>query len=1019
MQESAIEATNVRKNGGDADRSRPGFRRSSRRETTIRRAVLAIVALPLAAVILVLGLRAADDIERYRATGDVAEATQVVTRLSRLETALILEQVDALDLVSVATSDFAESELLTERIRPDATEAVEARFAASVVRTDAALNEALSAGDLNDELRARMDVLTSVRERSLERNITPAELDLFYDRFADSAGQAKAQPTSLLANASNPEIREGTVRQRQLTTMALGTAALRRDLTTAVGRLAAFVNVEWDSLATSSRRTRVAVEAVDEAGRDHLGPSWQSASGNIYDALDSVDTWSLQFQAESPATIDAALDDMLAARRTNLDHTILTIDLLEQNLEDIGVSTSSDQRRALTSLSLTAALLVAVLVLAASFAIRIGQSIISPLELAAGMARKVGEGNLDVEPISAEGPAEVAEVSEALNSLVRSVDLIKQQAEALGAANLDAPVLNETLPGDLGRSLEASIGVWRRATEEAQHANAVTKAVAEATSDAQLTFDDRMEVIDANPAAAALFGRTRSELRGEALKSLLHTNSNDVTEALERSGIFAGEATAKSTDGDIQTIVTATRVSTNSTIVHSVSIRDVSVRQQLIDRLTAQVRRDRLTGLVSRARLFELLTDRLTSGSAGVVVVSLDRFKMTNDRFGQEIGDRVLMDVADRLTRLTREGDILARTGGDEFVVVPGIAGSGSVSSPLGLEQLRQRAETVLTNLQRPYEIDGRTIAVSASVGVAAGSDDAERAVLDATLAAQEAKVRGGGLVQAYDAALKERLADRDAIRDDLIEALENDELVLWYQPVVDAGDGSLVGLEALVRWPKPDGTMVQPGEFIPIAEESNLIVRLDEWVIDRACRQLAEWTDGEMSQVHIAINVSARHLSEGELAVTVAASSKRWSVAPERLAIEITESYLADDVDQLREVLAEVHRGGNKLLMDDFGTGYSSLSYLQELPFDVLKIDRAFVNKLGDSRQSRIIAETLITLGKTLDMTVLAEGIETHEQAEILTAMGVDQLQGFFIARPMAPELLRPRYSSHEETSR
>ncbi len=981
-------------------------------QDSIRNTLFAAVVAPLAALAIVLGFLIAPNVGSVREAGQVSDAAENFIALSRLRTALELEKVDSIELVSIATSDFAASNLLVDRIDPADETELQARFEQSVRRTDAALSDASSSGQITGELRERQAQLEAIRDRTVELTVTPAEIDLFYSRFAEAAGTTKAQPKAVLTGASNPEVRVAVAKQQALADAAVSTAALRSDLSMAVGFLASSVRLEWDALRDSTNTAFLTTSLVEpgDAGRER----WDAEISALHSSFNPIIAWTASPPSVSGEEIDVAIANLVEAREASYDTTIVAAELLEMSLEDIEVLTEQDRRHSWSRVVLSVAALMVTLTVAVLVAIRLSKSIITPLEHVAGVARRVGEGNLDVGLVKSDGPAEVAEVSVALNSLVTSLDLIKQQAGAFSRGEPDSPAFERKIPGDLGRSLDSSIGEWRRATAAAQQANAVTTAIDEAASEALLRCDADWRILSANPAAASMFGRSRSRLRGDLLTNLVEPEEGTLEEAFSRSNRFSGPAVAHAVDGEIKTAVVATRVSTGNEVVHAVSIRDASERQELLDRLNTFVRQDRLTGLASRHRLFELLSSRLDDGAVGVVVIAVDRFKATNDLHGEDIGDQVLAEMADRLRKVVRGDDIVARTGGDEFVIVPSIAGS-SPDSGLGLHQLTKRAELFLAEIERPYRIDGLGVCLTASVGVAVSNNeaDAQRVVQDATLAVQEAKSRGGGHVLAYDTELKNEFAQRVVIRNELEEAIAQNELELWYQPVVAASGGELVGVEALVRWPKPDGTMTMPGDFIPVAEESDLIVRLDEWVIDQACRQLSEWSDGPLSNAHIAVNISGRHFVDGDLAATILASTTRWAIDPHRLAIEVTESYLADDTADVRDTLDRVHKLGARLLIDDFGTGYSSLAYLQDLPFDVLKIDRAFVNRMGQSTASRAIVQALISLAKTLDLTVLAEGIETADQAIELAKMGVDQLQGFHIARPMPPTPLNSGFAA------
>ncbi len=413
---------------------------------------------------------------------------------------------------------------------------------------------------------------------------------------------------------------------------------------------------------------------------------------------------------------------------------------------------------------------------------------------------------------------------------------------------------------------------------------------------------------------------------------------------------------------------------------------------------------DGLSGLPNRV----LLVDRLrlalaraarSSALTGVLFIDLDRFKDVNDRCGHQAGDEVLIEASARLDAGIRGGDTIARMGGDEFVVL--------------CEDLSHEGEALVLaeRLQRlvltPFQLgSGEQHLLTASIGIAvAGPDDAdpESLLRDADAAMYRAKDLGGARHELFNEAMRDRVLDRLRTERALGRALEQGELRLHYQPIVSLDGRQTEGTEALVRWQDPELGMRSPAEFIPVAEKSSLILRLGEWVIGEACRQAALWrADGRHNELlPVNVNLAARQLADERLPEVVRAAVAQVGLDPGDLALEITESALIEDAEVPAKTLAELRDLGVGVMLDDFGTGYSSLSYLQRFPVDVLKIDRSFVASLSEGSPASAIVGAIVGMGHALGLRVVAEGIETEEQAAEALRLGCDSAQGFLFARP------------------
>jgi len=434
-----------------------------------------------------------------------------------------------------------------------------------------------------------------------------------------------------------------------------------------------------------------------------------------------------------------------------------------------------------------------------------------------------------------------------------------------------------------------------------------------------------------------------------------------------------------------------------------VAATDVTARRKAQARLLQAAFYDPLTGLPNRA----LFKDRLEIAFArakgreaarfAVFFLDLDRFKLVNDSLGHRAGDELLVQIARRLESCRRAGDTVARLGGDEFtLLVEGVATD---------EEAIAVAERVHRSLMPPYMIEGHEVFAGASIGIALGGPATERVehlLRDADTAMYRAKVRGCRHA-VFDSSMHERAMAALRIENELRRALERGELRVHYQPIVELSSSKILGVEALVRWEHRERGLVPPSEFIPLAEETGLVVPLGHWVLDEACRALSTLPE----RITLSVNLSGRQLLQPEFCTELKEMLARCRIDPSRLRLELTESMLIGNGAAAIAALTQLRGTGVRLCIDDFGTGYSSLSYLHELPIDSLKIDRSFVGAMGDDERKIKIVQSILVLGKALGIDVVAEGVETQEQVDVLRRLGCERAQGYFFARPVPLEQL------------
>ena len=429
--------------------------------------------------------------------------------------------------------------------------------------------------------------------------------------------------------------------------------------------------------------------------------------------------------------------------------------------------------------------------------------------------------------------------------------------------------------------------------------------------------------------------------------------------------------------------------------------RDVSERRHAEEQIEYQAYHDALTGLPNRLLFRDRLTVALAHArrhetSLAVMFLDLDRFKNVNDTLGHTLGDELLRIVADRLRHVLREGDTIARMGGDEFTIL--------LSDLRSAEDAAKIAQKLLDAVAEPMPIEGHELFVTTSIGISLYPDDGDSAdslLKNADNAMYRAKETGRNAFQLCTRAMNNRAAERLSVENSLRRAIERNELLIHFQPLIHLASRETVGMEALLRWERPGHGIVPPATFIDIAEETRLIVPIGEWVMRRACFQAKQWQRGAYPTIRVSVNLSPRQFQQADLVAVVADALDASELEPRFLELEITESTAMLNMDRTIATLGELHRLGVRIALDDFGTGHSSLNYLRRFPIDRLKIDREFVQEIERSRSTRAIIAAVVEMARGLDLAVTAEGVETHPQVDFLAAQGCEEVQGYLFGRP------------------
>jgi len=563
-----------------------------------------------------------------------------------------------------------------------------------------------------------------------------------------------------------------------------------------------------------------------------------------------------------------------------------------------------------------------------------------------------------------------------------------------------------------GRAFRA-YGTVSDVTERYRSEEALRRAAAvfETATEAIVIADAFGNIVDVNSAFSSITGYEQGDVIGENAE-ILNSHQHEfefyqeIAAEIEQSGKWEGEIWIRHKNNTAiatWSSIGRTLGRESSTEQFVAVFNDMTERKDAEEVISHQATYDLLTGIPNRSLFIDRLSqETLRAGQSGegvaLIFIDLDGFKKINDTLGHSAGDEVLQIAAERIKQSIRNIDTTARVGGDEFaVIVP------KLSDPVDAEIVAKR---ILEEMAVPMSVQGQDVVTTASIGISvfpADSDDDEGLLRDADIAMYRSKNGGGNSIEFFTAEMNERAMRRMQVELQLQHALELEEFELHYQPIVSLPEGRMVGVEALLRWHNAELGVVEPGEFIPVAESTGIIVPIGAWVLETACRQVKEWQEAGWSDLRVAVNLSPREVDRGDAVESISNALDKSGLAPGFLEIEVTERVLLDDVETAGSAFRAIKDLGVRLCIDDFGTGYSSLSYLRNYPFDVLKIDRAFVSDAAQHASGVSLLRAIVSMAESLELEVIAEGVETAEQFDMLCELGCGFAQGYHFCAPLS----------------
>jgi diguanylate cyclase (GGDEF)-like protein/PAS domain S-box-containing protein len=567
---------------------------------------------------------------------------------------------------------------------------------------------------------------------------------------------------------------------------------------------------------------------------------------------------------------------------------------------------------------------------------------------------------------------------------------------------------------ETGRALRLT-GTLVDMTDRKNHEESLRlfKKVFESMTEGVIVTDKDLNIVEVNSAFTAITGYERLEVKGKTM-DIFQSDKHDsefysnIKKSLEKVGSWQGELwqRRKTNEVYLQRLNINTMHDEHQRVIHFVAVfSDISRWKKAEDDLQYLENYDALTNLPNRSRFMIHLADLIDRAkkqdkSLALMSVGIDRFKIINDTFGHNIGDRLLRTVAKRLKRLLDQEQYLARLSGDEFVLI-----LDNINEEVNVKAFVQEALRVLS---LPFSIDGHDILLGASAGISLfpqDASDAQSMIMNSDVALFYAKQTGRNSFQFYDSKINEQVLERHKLEHSLRKALENNELVIYYQPKIEVGTHRILGAEALLRWFHPKFGLIPPDKFIPLAEESGLIVPIGLWVLKTACLQNKAWHSLGFPELKISVNLSAYQFRGGDLAEDIAKILWETQLEPKALDLELTETVLMENPERCILMLSVLKAMGISLTVDDFGTGYSSLNYLRRFQIDALKIDKSFVRNVTTNSEDAAIIKAILSMSKGLQLRTVAEGVEEKDQLDFLTAHECDEIQGYYFSRPLTTE--------------
>jgi diguanylate cyclase (GGDEF)-like protein/PAS domain S-box-containing protein len=613
--------------------------------------------------------------------------------------------------------------------------------------------------------------------------------------------------------------------------------------------------------------------------------------------------------------------------------------------------------------------------------------------------REKGAFNKDAERYSPEGMA-------AIVAKLRAGQMLENFFEMSDGRTMR--VINQPLPEGGWIATHEDITRQRTAEIELENTRNFFKTVIEHVPASIFVKDAKtMRYVLLNQAGQRFFGRTAEDVIGKHVRDIFPKEAADIMERRDAELLATGHQRFENDAPLHATRNGMTHITTDRIVIPGIDgqpkyllgvITDISELKRSEAQILYLAQHDALTGLANRALFLERINESLArlrrhQQAFNVFVLDLDYFKAVNDSLGHPVGDALLKEVAARLRSGTRETDIVARLGGDEFAILQPVDGDAR-------HEAQALAERLLAEIGRPYELEGHTVTAGTSIGIAVAPDDgtdADRLMKNADLALYKAKSSGRNIHCFFETELETQALSRHVLENELRDALARNEFALFYQTIVDARTREVCAAEALVRWRHPRLGLVSPDQFIPLAEETGLILAMGEWILKTACRDAVAWPE----HIKVAVNLSVAQFKRSDLIGVVNSALSQSGLAPERLQLEVTESVLLQKEEIHLDTLKRLQDMGVSIVLDDFGTGYSSLSYIRMFPFNKIKIDRSFVSELSNRADCAAIICAITSLGEGLQIRTTAEGVETEEQVTLLRAAGVDELQGFLFSRP------------------